>query len=49
MLSEYMSETSFLLCKKTGNENDIKLYVCRHIKFFSHFTVNIKQVYKICI
>ena len=35
--------------KKTGNENDIKIYIYRYIKFFSRFTVNIKNVYKICI
>ena len=35
--------------KKTGNKNDIKIYVYRYIKFFSRFTVNIKNVYKICI
>ena len=32
-----------------GNENDIKSYIYRYIKFFSRFTVNIKKVYKICI
>ena len=37
------------MLKKTGNENDIKIYTYRYIKFFSRFTVNINNVYKMCI